>query len=288
MNVFVLGATGSIGTAVTAELMANGHTVHGLSRNETSDAKLTAAGASPVRGDLRDPRAWTGTLGSIDAVIHVAATFTEDMGQVDQGVIDAALDFAAKQARTIRFVYTGGCWLYGQTGERVALESGGFNPIVSFAWMVDHANRLLQAENLCTAIIHPAMVYHGDGDVFSRYVDSAKSGGPIEIWGSADTRWPLVHRDDLARAYRLVMEDRDLIGHFNAAAETGTPVADIVAAIAERHGVVKAPVVRTKESVLEEQGDWAEGPMLDQQMSSEKLMASCDWKPRHRSFRATI
>ncbi|MFT5343590.1 MAG: hypothetical protein ACI9BH_002811 [Paracoccaceae bacterium] len=89
MKVLVLGATGSIGTAVTKELIGHDHKVIALSRSTESDAKLRDWGAFPFRGDLRKPTQWADMVGDCDGIIQVATTFTDDMGQVDTAVLGA-------------------------------------------------------------------------------------------------------------------------------------------------------------------------------------------------------
>ena len=70
MRVFVLGGTGSIGSAVVQKLVERGHDVCGLARSQTAAAKLAELGATPVAGDIAAPEPWTERLPLVDAVIH--------------------------------------------------------------------------------------------------------------------------------------------------------------------------------------------------------------------------
>ncbi|SMX25482.1 NAD-dependent epimerase/dehydratase family protein [Boseongicola aestuarii] len=281
MKVLVLGATGLIGTAVTKELLQAGHEVTGLCRSERSAIQLQCLGATPLLGDLRDPDPWAGVVEEIDGIIQVAATFEKDMGPVDGRVLAALMQAAKKAGSRPRFIYTGGCWLYGETLHEIATEDNPFNPLPGFSWMVENGEWLAASSAFSTAIIHPAMVYHAGGGAFTRFMSNAHKNEPIEVWGDAGIRWPLVHRDDLASAYRLLLERPDLTGHFNASAQVGEKVGDIAAWFAGAPGIaIKAP-----EEAVAAYGKLAEGPMLDQQMSSAKLRNACNWEPRHIDFR---
>ncbi|MFC2970577.1 NAD-dependent epimerase/dehydratase family protein [Acidimangrovimonas pyrenivorans] len=283
MDIFLLGASGSIGTAVAAELVAAGHDVAGLSRSARADAVLRSQGVRPLRGDLRAPEAWAARAVTADAILHCAVTWSADMGAVDRTLVAALIAAAARAGRRPRLVYTGGCWLYGETGDTVATEETRFEPIPPFAWMVENGRRLLES-GLPTAILHPAMVYQPGGGVFARFVAAARAGRPIEVWGSAGTRWPLVHRADLAVAYRLLAERPGLTGHFNASAQAGVPVGEIAAAIARHHRSPAGLAVRPRAEVLAEQGPQGAGPMLDQQMAGPRLRAACGWAPSVADF----
>lgn len=288
MKICVLGATGAIGSAVLSELISAGHTVVALSRSEASTQKLLLSGAVVHAGDLRKPEEWCGLIHDVDAIIHVAATWSDDMGEVDANVISTLVDEAAKSSQKIRFLYTGGCWLYGATRDQVADESTPFNPISAFKWMVDNAKVLVDADCFSTAVVHPAMSYSEEGGVFTRFIQSAEQNKPIEVWGDLNTRWPLIHRNDLARAYRMIVED-DVSGeHYNVAAETGVPVRKIVAAIENHYGSANAAILRPVEDVIAQHGTWALGPTLDQQMSSNKLRSKFGWVPEWPDFQALL
>ncbi len=285
MRVFILGGTGSIGTAVTAELCRRSHEVTALSRSGVADDKLRRLGADPSRGDLRAPAGWAAEAVGHDAIIHAAATFSDDMGDVDTQVVSALIGAAKQTRHKPRLIYTGGCWLYGETGDAVATEDSRFNPIPAFSWMVGNAARLLATPAFSAAILHPAMVYHADGGVFDRFIEPPREGRPMEIWGDRQTRWPLIHRSDLARAYCDLLVRPDLTGHFNVVSEEGVRVGDIVDAIAQALGSTLPPATLSADVLVSRHGAWAIGPTLDQQMSAAKLRSETGWTPEITDYR---
>jgi 2-alkyl-3-oxoalkanoate reductase len=73
MNVFVTGATGTLGKPVVRILVSAGHRVRALSRSEAADAALRALSAEPVRADLFDPASLEPAMVGVDAVLHLAS-----------------------------------------------------------------------------------------------------------------------------------------------------------------------------------------------------------------------
>lgn len=285
MKILILGGTGAIGSAVTAELAAARHQVIGLCRSQASAQQLAALGAQPVLGDLRAPGGWRAALRDVDAVIQLASTFEADMGAVDTATIETIGLEARRRQHPLRVLYTGGCWLYGETGDHIASETSARRPISAFAWMQQNARLLLDAPHINCCVVHPAMVYHENGGgVFARLLQQASVGMPLEVWGSLHTRWPLVHRRDLARAYRMLLERPWLGGHYNVAAQSGVPVQDILREIIKRHRHDGAYVVRNRKHVMKKYGAWAEGPTLDQQIRAQKIYESCGWVPEVSDF----
>lgn len=108
-HIFITGASGFVGGAATRHFVAAGHKVSAMSRSESSDAKIAALGATPVRCDLDSIAA--AHLSGVDAVVHSAA-FVEDWGPEDawyQGnVVGTRNVLAAAQSGGVkRFVHIG-------------------------------------------------------------------------------------------------------------------------------------------------------------------------------------
>ena len=72
MHVFVTGGSGTIGSAVVAELLGNGHTVLALARSDSSERSLKEAGAEVLRGGLADRDVLQAGAGQADGVISLA------------------------------------------------------------------------------------------------------------------------------------------------------------------------------------------------------------------------
>ena len=103
-------------------------------------------------------------------------------------------------------IYTGGCWVYGNTGSTPCHRRiVQYDPTPEFSWMVDLAKEVGQQATLHWNVIHPAMVYERDAGVLETMIDDAKNSWRIRIIGDQDTCWTMVHREDIAELYVLVL-----------------------------------------------------------------------------------
>src|ERR1700761_301954 len=110
MRVFVTGAAGFIGTAATAELIANGHEGLGLARSDANAAALEKLGAKVHRGALEDLDSLRKGARETDATIHLAfihdfSKFVEN-GQIDKRAIETMGD--ALEGTNKPFIVTSG------------------------------------------------------------------------------------------------------------------------------------------------------------------------------------
>jgi nucleoside-diphosphate-sugar epimerase len=282
LRILLLGGTGSIGAAVARELIARGHAVLGLARSETSALKLAGFGATPLRGDMASPETWTARLPQIDAVVHAACDFDSDMGAIDRRLLDHLLPALSAQVNKPRFITTGGCWLFGATGDAIATEETALDPLPAFAWMVPHLQRILSAPEVDGIVIHPAMVYTADGGVFHRFAREAAECNAVRVVGGENVRWALVHSDDLASLYALALERAPARSTYIGAAHEGLMVGRIARAFARRFGTRdQTPQIISADAAATEWGEWARGYARGQRLSGEKARHELGWQPRH-------
>lgn len=282
MRILVLGGTGSIGAPVVRELANRGHEVVALARSEASARRLAELGATAMAGDIRAPKAWVSGLAGIDAAIHAAVDFADDMGPVENHLLDALLPALAALPRKPRFVYTGGCWLYGATDDAAATEETPFDPLPAFAWMIPNLRRVLNSGEVRGIVIHPAMVYEGDAGVFTRFATDARERDAVRVVGGEAIRWPLVHRKDLAALYALAVERGHPGASYNGVAVDGIAVGKIARAFARRYETRRSnPEIVAVDEIVAERGEWARGYALDQRLSGARARRELGWAPRH-------
>lgn len=89
-TVFVTGATGLLGSALTRHLLADGHTVRALARDPDKAERVfsdLAPGESTrldvVVGDMLDVPAWADAPDGVNTLFHTAAYFRESFGAGD-------------------------------------------------------------------------------------------------------------------------------------------------------------------------------------------------------------
>lgn len=80
MRVLLIGATGVLGRRAVPALLAGGHEVTGLARDDDRAAVIARQGITPVVGDLFDPDSLAGVLPGQDAVLNLATRIPTKLG----------------------------------------------------------------------------------------------------------------------------------------------------------------------------------------------------------------
>ena len=281
MKVLVFGASGYIGSAVIAELRDHGHEVIAqTTRAETAEA-LNAAGYQTLTATMQEPDGWMEQALNSDVIIQLADSFDSNADKYERQMF-AALEKALKTAKIQkRVIYTGGCWLYGNTGDENVGEGHKFTPPKAFSYVVKMRKKLLKSEHIDVIIIHPAMVWDREGGALSSMLEAARTGKPVQVVKSPDIRWPLVHRDDVATLYRLATERGTPGRDYHGVAGDAVTVGDLARAVGRRMAYAPTFDVASEDEIVAQMGEWARGFGLDQQMNARRTMMELGWRPVH-------
>lgn len=287
MRIFITGGAGYVGGAVTARLCAAGHEVLGLVRTEERAGRLTRLGAAPVYGDVRDPSSFINVVRDCDAAVHLAQAEGPDRADVDAAAVEAILGAAGGHARLRAFVYTSVLFVLGDTGGTPAAEALATAPPPFAARRAGLERRVLEGGRgtLVCAVIRPGMVYGGGaGGSVSELFRGAAEEGTATYVGRGENRWSLVHREDAAELYRLVLERR-AAGYFHAADGLPLRVRDVAEAAARAAGAEGRTRSRELGAARSELGSFADALCLDQVADASRARA-LGWAPARASFQA--
>src|SRR5512144_3224028 len=105
MKVLVTGASGYVGSAVTAALIRAGHEVTGQYHDRTREVAVRKAGAKPVHAELGRFSELVPLLAQQDAVVHTAADYQPPH---DREAVEALLAGARAAKRPYFVLYTSG------------------------------------------------------------------------------------------------------------------------------------------------------------------------------------
>ncbi|PYY51769.1 SDR family oxidoreductase [Curtobacterium sp. MCBD17_023] len=284
MHVFVTGGTGTIGTAVVAELLATGHTVLGLARSDASAATLEAAGAEVLRGSLTDLDVLREGATRADGVISLA--FSRDYGSaeaLEQGLseerdamatLGAALIESGKPIVTV----SGTPWVAG----RAATEDDPLpveGPVASRAVAVTDLLALSSQGVRASAVRMPRTVHEdGQGGFAGLLTEAARRTGIAGYPGDGQQRWPAVHARDAASLFRIALESAPAGTAWHAVGDEGDRVVDIATVVGRRLGL---PVRSVPDDTF---GPFGPIFAMDQPASSAHTRQALGWEPTHPSL----
>jgi len=288
MRVFITGAAGFIGSATTKELIANGHEVVGLARNDANVEIIEKMGAKALRGDLTDLDSLKAGAKDSDGVIHCAfihdfSKFMEN-GRIDKHAIDAM--GSVLEGTNKPFIVTSGTGLIApgvMVTEEMRRDAGGFSPRVSEETGLAFASRGVRAMAIRLPQVHGEK---GKAGLISYLVDSARQKGVAVYVGEGKERWAAAHRMDAVRLYRLALENGTANAIYHAVGEEGVAMREIIEVVGRDLNV---PVKSIKP---EEAGDYY-GPLamfagLDMPASSALTQEWLHWKPKEIGLIADI
>lgn len=281
MRVFVTGASGWIGSAVTDELLAHDHKVIGLARSDEAASALEAKGATAHRGSLDDLESLVPAAAAADGVIHLAFKhdFTDHAGpgRSEHAVVQRMLDTLEGSDRP--FLLASGL-ASGVTGRPLTEDDasphhgpdsmrGGSESLA-----LSYADRGVRPVALRFAPTVHGKSDHGFTAVLTKI---AKERGASGYVGDGSTRWAAVHRSDAGRMVRLALDKAPAGARMHAVAEEGLHSRDIAAAIGNYLGL---PTVSVSPEDAEAHFGWIGAFFgMDLTASSARTQELLGWTP---------
>lgn len=213
MRIFIIGATGYVGSAVARAFAARGHAISGLARSPANEAKLAEAGVAAIPGDLADLQGLAAIAGDHDVTVMAAMIPFEQEAPLMKAVIDGAAGGGGER----HVVFTSGSGVLsieatdGAWNQETFAEDDPFpfpaRPNRAVRIETEDLVRRMSGEHVKTYVIRPPLIYgHGGSIQIPQIFESARKTGKACYLGHGLNLYSAVHVDDLAEVYRLAVE----------------------------------------------------------------------------------
>lgn len=219
--ILVTGHRGYIGSVVTSHLLQHGYDVVGLDTGYFDECTLVpdAVDVPELEQDLREVTAED--LEGIHAVIHLAALSNDPIGNLNATWTreinhDASVRLAeaARAAGVRRFLFSSSCIMYGMSAAEVVDETAPLDPQTEYARSKVTSERAISAlagDDFSPTFLRNGTVYGLSprmrfDTVLNDFCAAALTMERITVQGDGAPWRPVVHVEDVARAFHAVLE----------------------------------------------------------------------------------
>jgi UDP-glucose 4-epimerase len=301
MKALVTGGAGFIGSHLVDLLLAKGCEVVVIDSLATGRRSQVSQEAVFIQGDVGDPQLLAKALPGCDVVFHLAAV-SSVQDSLDRPVevhntnltATIALLEASVRHEVRRFVFSSSAAVYGDTGGEPAREDMIPKPMSHYAVQKlasEHYcqiyHRLHGLETVCLRYFNvygprqrADSPYSG---VIAKFIDAARAGQPITIFGDGEQTRDFCHVKDVASAnYLAATQDRAKVAGrvFNLGTGVSTSVNDLARLVAAAFGTTEIPIehqparaaeIRYSQAVVEtarKQLEWQHSASLNTSLPS--------------------
>jgi UDP-glucose 4-epimerase len=257
--VLVIGGLGFIGRRLVDTLAERGAklTILTPSRERHRDAAiaLEARGVRVVEGDVRDRRAVGAVVGGQSVVFNLAGqsgavrSIEEPWTdfEVNAGGMLTLVEALRHENRSARVVFASSRLEYGRVGPEPVAETHAVDPLCPHAIHKLMAEEYLRLYDRLYGISHAVARItnpYGPGQprartdygVVNRLIHLALADETLPIYGDGRQRRDYIYIDDVVEALAAMASRSKTSGIYNVGTGTGTPIADMAAAIVRAAG----------------------------------------------------
>jgi 2-alkyl-3-oxoalkanoate reductase len=316
MRVFITGASGLIGTHLTAELIEAGHEVVGLCRGSSDTTYLDRVGCEIVWGDIRsDADTLAPSMEGCDRLVHAAAQVYAggSWPKVRETNVDGTRHVltAARLAGVAQVVHVSTVAVYGgmpgTKDERAPIDTP-IPPGDLYTRSKREAEEVVRGiearRGLPVTVVRPAGVYGERDRLMSPALGGLLRLPFVALLGEGDNTLPVVYAGNVASALRLAVERCTGGETFNVAMDHPLTQRQLFEGLADgldknpRFFSVPAPLVRSVGGLLARLGVSAPGAqhlplervielaLGENPFPSHRIRQALGWEPKHEHAEA--
>jgi nucleoside-diphosphate-sugar epimerase len=220
-HVLMTGQNGYIGSVMGPHFIRAGHDVTGLDAGYFKSCRLVPDQTDVpwVCKDLRDLR--QEDLNGFDAVVHLGALSNDPIGNLNEAWTEeinfrASVRLAelAKAAGVERFLFSSSCIMYGMSEAAVVTEESPLDPKTEYARSKVKSERAIAefaGNGFAPTFLRNGTIYGVSSGmrfdtVLNDLIGAAVTTGKVTLYSDGRPWRPVVHVEDIARAFLTVLE----------------------------------------------------------------------------------
>jgi nucleoside-diphosphate-sugar epimerase len=288
MRIFLTGANGFIGGGVAAALIADGHAVRGLVRDQAKAEAVAVHGIDAVIGSLDDAALLQAEARASDGVVNAA-------NSDHRGAIDAIIAGLAGSDKP--FIHTSGSSVVadramGEPSNRIFHEDTPIEPepervarVAIDRHIQDASTSGIRSIVLCNSMIYGnAMGVPAQSVQVPVLAQQGRASGVVRYIGRGLNRWSNVHIADVGQLYALAIAKAPA-GSFMYVENGEEALGEVAQAIAKRLGLGEAqswPAEQAIAALGQQKAMFTFGS--NSRVRGKRAAQLLGWRPTHHSI----